>query len=174
MWAHPGKKLLFMGGELAQWSEWNNETSIDWHLWDFDRHRQVGDLVARLNALYRAEGSLHEVDGEPQGFQWIQADAADANVFAFVRRGKSAWREVVCIANLSPVVRHGWRLGVPTGGWWAELLNTDAKEFGGSDVRNEPRKAIQEPWDQQPGSIVLTLPPLAVIWLAPVDPPAGS
>ena len=133
----------------------------------------MGDLVARLNALYRAEGSLHEVDGEPQGFQWVQADAADANVYAFVRRGKNAWREVVCVANLSPVVRRGWRLGVPAGGWWAEILNTDAKEFGGSGVVNEPRKATNEPWDQQPGSIVLTLPPLGVVWLAPIDPPAA-
>lgn len=171
MWAHPGKKLLFMGGELAQWREWNNEASLDWHLLSVAGHRQVAELVARLNALYRSEGSLHEVDGEPQGFQWIQADSADANVYAFVRRGKSAWREIVCIANLSPVVRPGWRVGVPTGGWWGEILNTDAEEFGGSNVRNEPRKAIKEPWDQQPGSLVITLPPLAVVWLAPVDPP---
>lgn len=174
MWAHPGRKLLFMGGELAQWSEWKNEGSLDWHLWQYDRHRQVGDLIARLNALYRTEGSLHEGDTEPQGFQWIQADAADANVYAFVRRGKNAWREIVCIANLSPVVRTGWRVGVPAGGWWGEILNTDAAEFGGSNVRNEPRKATRAPWDQQPGSLVLTLPPLGVLWLAPIDPPASS
>jgi 1,4-alpha-glucan branching enzyme len=133
----------------------------------------VSHLVAQLNALYRAEGALHETDFDSRGFQWIQADAADTNVYAFVRRGLNAWREVLVVANLSPVVRHGWRVGVPTGGYWTELLNTDRAEFGGSDLHNPPLKADREPWDNQPGSIELTLPPLSVVWLAPADPPAG-
>jgi 1,4-alpha-glucan branching enzyme len=172
MWAHPGKKLVFMGTELGQWSEWNNDSSLDWHLWGYEQHRKLGDLVARLNALYRAEGSLHETDFNSAGFQWVQADNADTNTYAFVRRGRNAWREIVCVANLSPVVRHGWRVGVPSGGTWAELLNTDAAEFGGSDVRNQPRAADPEPWDGQPGSITITLPPLAVTWWGAVDKPA--
>jgi 1,4-alpha-glucan branching enzyme len=174
MWAHPGKKLLFMGGELAQWGEWNNDSSLDWHLAQYDQHRQVGDLLAKLNALYRAEGALHETDFSPQGFQWIQADAADASVYSFVRRGINAWREILVVANLTPVVRTGWRVGVPAGGYWAEVLNTDSAEFGGSGVTNQPIKADRKAWDNQPGSLELTLPPLSVLYLAPVDPPPGA
>jgi 1,4-alpha-glucan branching enzyme len=174
MWAHPGKKLLFMGGEFAQWNEWNHEVSLDWHLAGFERHRGVMDLVKTLNALYRAEGSLHETDFWAPGFQWVQADCADESVFSFIRRGRNAWREIVCVANLTPVVRSGWRLGLPAGGWWGEILNTDAQVFGGSGVSSGlPKKAESRPWDGQPGSIELTLPPLAVVWLAPVDPPGG-
>ena len=137
MWAHPGKKLLFMGGELGQWTEWNHDASVEWHLAAYPRHAGLMKLVGRLNALYRQEGSLFESDFWPQGFQWVQADAAAENVYVFVRRGHNAWREVVCVANLSPVVRQ-WRVGVPGGGWWAEILNTDAAEFGGSNVVNAP------------------------------------
>lgn len=175
MWAHPGKKLLFMGGELAQWAEWNHDKSLDWHLAGFGRHQGVLQLVARLNALYASEGALHELDFSPGGFQWVQADSADENVYAFVRRGQQAWREVLCVANLSPEVRHDWRVGVPAGGWWAELLNTDDAAFGGSGVDSGlPRKAEPRPWNGQPGSLSLTLPPLAVVWLAPIDPPGGD
>ncbi|MBL8918904.1 MAG: 1,4-alpha-glucan branching enzyme, partial [Myxococcaceae bacterium] len=170
MWAHPGKKLLFMGGELGQWSEWNHDTSVDWHLAQVPRHAGLLKLLGRLNALYRQEGALHETDFWHLGFQWIQADAANDNVYLFVRRGRNAWREIVCVANLSPAVRD-WRVGVPAGGWWAEILNTDAAEFGGSNVINEPRKAEARPWDGQPGSLELRLPPLGVIWLAPIDEP---
>ena len=127
-------------------------------------------MLARVNALYRQEGALFESDFWPQGFQWVQADAATENVFIFVRRGRNAWREIVCVANLSPVVRP-WRVGVPCGGWWAEVLNTDAEEYGGSNVLNAPRKAEHRAWDGQPASVVLTLPPLAVCWLAPIDEP---
>jgi 1,4-alpha-glucan branching enzyme len=169
MWAHPGKKLVFMGTELGQWREWNADSSLDWHLWEHASHRKLGDLLSRLNALYRAEGALHETDFHPGGFQWIQADNADANTYAFVRRGRNAWREIVCVANLSPVVRPGWKVGVPSGGTWTELLNTDAAEFGGSDVRNGPQVASPEAWDGQPGSLTITLPPLAVTWWGQLD-----
>jgi 1,4-alpha-glucan branching enzyme len=173
MWAHPGKKLLFMGSEFAQWTEWNNDASLDWHLMGFERHAGVAKLVGRLNALYRSEGALYERDFHAGGFQWVQVEGAAENVLAFVRRGRNAWREVLCVANLSPVVRQEWRVGVPAGGWWAEIVNTDAVEFGGSGVVNAPQKADKKPWDGQPGSLVLTLPPLGVVWLAPVDPPGG-
>ena len=173
MWAHPGKKLLFMGGELGQSSEWNHDGSIDWHLTAHERHGGLMKLVSRLNALYRAEGALFETDFWPQGFQWVQADAASDNVYLFVRRGRNAWREIVCVANLTPVVRE-WRVGVPGGGWWAEILNSDATEFGGSGVVNAPRKAEHKPWDGQPASVVIRLPPLGVSWLAPIDEPASA
>jgi 1,4-alpha-glucan branching enzyme len=171
MWAHPGKKLLFMGGEFGQWREWNHDASLDWHLLGSERHAKLQALVAKLNQLYRAEGALFETDFWSQGFQWVQADSADANVYAFVRRGRNAWREVLCVANFSPVVRHEYRVGVPAGGAWAEVLNTDAEEFGGSGVRNGVLLADPKPWDGQPGSLSLTLPPLGVVWLAPVDAP---
>ena len=170
MWAHPGKKLIFMGNELGQWTEWNHDGSVEWHLGALPRHAGMMKLVSRLNALYRQEGSLFESDFSPQGFQWVQADAAADNVYIFVRRGHNAWREVVCVANLSPIVRQ-WRVGVPGGGWWAEILNTDAAEFGGSNVVNAPLKADHKSWDGQPASVVLTLPPLGVCWLAPIDEP---
>jgi 1,4-alpha-glucan branching enzyme len=173
MWAHPGKKLIFMGGEFAQWDEWNCNSSLDWHLTAFDRHAGVQRLVKRLNELYRSEGALFETDFSPQGFQWLQPDNADSNIYAFMRRGRNAWREVVCVANLSPVARPNHRVGLPAGGWWAEILNTDSREFDGSGVTNAPRKADPVPWDRQPGSTTLTLPPLSVMWLASVDAPKG-
>jgi 1,4-alpha-glucan branching enzyme len=169
MWAHPGKKLVFMGTELGQWKEWNADGSLDWHLRDFEQHRKLGDLISRLNGLYRAEGALHETDFHPAGFQWIQADNAEANTYAFVRRGRNAWREIVCVANLSPVVRRGWKVGVPAGGTWTELLNTDGEEFGGSNVRNGPQVVNPDPWDGQPGSLTIDLPPLAVTWWGQLD-----
>ncbi len=174
MWAHPGKKLLFMGGEFGQWNEWNADSSLDWYLTDRPRNHQVMELVARLNQLYKAEGALFETDASPQGFQWIQADSADPSVYAFVRRGRNAWREIVCVANMTPVVRHEYRVGFPGGGLWAEVLNTDAMAFGGSGVSNAPFKIEQRPWDGQPGSAAITLPPLAVVWFAPIDPPGLS
>ncbi len=170
MWAHPGKKLLFMGGEFGQATEWNHDAQLPWDVASFGRHAGLSKLVSRLNAVYRAEGALFEGDFWPQGFQWVQADATQENVYVFVRRGHNAWREVVCVANLSPVVRE-WRVGVPGGGWWAEILNTDASEFGGSGVVNAPQKAVPHAHEGQPGSIVVRLPPLGVAWWAPIDEP---
>lgn len=170
MWAHPGKKLLFMGQEFGQATEWNHDASLPWDVAGFDRHAGLSRLVSKLNALYRAEGALHEGDFWPQGFQWVQANAASENVYVFIRRGHNAWRELVCVANLSPVVRE-WRVGVPSGGWWGEILNTDAGAFGGSGVTNGPVKATAHAHDGQPGSIVVRLPPLGVAWWAPIDQP---
>ena len=174
MWAHPGKKLLFMGGEFGQRQEWAEARSLDWHLLEDDAHRQLMELVGVLNETYRREGALFETDFHAQGFQWIQADSSDPSVYAFVRRGRNPWRELVCVANFTPVVRHDYRIGLPSGGWWAEILNTDDRQFGGSGVTNAPFKAHPKSWDGQPGSASLTLPPLGVIWLAPVDPPPAA
>jgi 1,4-alpha-glucan branching enzyme len=171
MWAHPGKKLLFMGSEFGQVHEWNHDASIEWHLAANPHHAGVMRLLAKLNGLYRTEGALFETDFSAQGFQWVQADCAAENVYTFVRRGRNAWREVVCVANLSPLVRE-WRVGVPGGGWWAEVLNTDASEFGGSNVVNTPRKAEHHPTEGQPASLVVRLPPLGVAYWAPIDEPA--
>jgi 1,4-alpha-glucan branching enzyme len=168
MWAHPGKKLLFMGGELGQPAEWQHEHSLDWHLLSEPLHAGVQRLVRDLNRRYGANAALHQVDFAPAGFEWIQADSADVNVYAFQRRSHSGDRHVVCVANLSPVPRIGYRMGLPEARRYVELLNTDAGEYGGSGVGNlgavqgEPR-----PWDGLPASAEVNLPPLGVLWLEP-------
>jgi 1,4-alpha-glucan branching enzyme len=171
MWAHPGKKLLFMGGEFAQEREWDHEHSLDWHLLEQPEHRGVERLVRDLNAIYRAQPALWERDFDPSGFGWLEANDAAANVLAYARYGSGP--PVVCIANFSPVVREGYRVGLPAGGHWRELLNTDAATYGGTNVGNGGGvHAVAEPWGGQPWSALLTLPPLAVLWLAPSDVPA--
>ena len=166
MWAHPGKKLLFMGGELAQRAEWNHDRSLDWHLIDAHAHAGVQRLVRDLNRLYRDEPALFELDGDSRGFQWLQVDAGDLNVYAFLRW--TGERHVACIANLSPVPRHDYRVGLPRAGEYKELLNTDAAVYGGSGVGSYGSvRAEAVPHDGQPASATLTLPPLGVVWLAP-------
>ena len=169
MWAHPGKKLLFMGGELAQEQEWSHERSLDWHLLERPGHAGVQRLVRDLNRLYRDQPALWEVDSDPKGFWWIEPNDADSNVIAFARAGSSdETPPVVFVANLSPVPRSGYRLGLPRACRWREALNTDSTYYGGSDVGNlgavEPDPV---PWHSQPVSAELTLPPLAAIYLVP-------
>jgi len=166
MWAHPGKKLLFMGGELAQRTEWNHDRSLDWHVLQAPAHKGVQRLVRDLNRAYREEPALFELDGDPAGFQWVQVESADANVLAFLRR--SGDRHLAAVANLSPVPRYGYRVGLPREGEYRELLNTDAAEYGGSGVGNQGSvRAEAVPHDGQPASAEMTLPPLGVVWLAP-------
>jgi 1,4-alpha-glucan branching enzyme len=168
MWAHPGKKLLFMGGELAQEREWRHDESLDWHLLEQPGHSGVQALVRDLNRLYREEPALYEVDFEPAGFMWLEPNDADANVLAFARLPAGGGRPVVCICNLSPVPREGYRLGLPRPGRWRELLNTDSTFYGGSDVGNLGGiEAAGPPWHGQPQSGELRLPPLGVVWLVP-------
>ncbi len=168
MWAHPGKKLLFMGGELAQEQEWSHERSLDWHLLERPGHAGVQRLVRDLNHLYREEPALWDLDADPEGFWWIEPNDADANVIAFARASRESERVVVFVANLSPVPRSGYRLGLPRACRWREALNTDSTHYGGSDVGNlgavEPDPV---PWHGQPVSAELTLPPLAAIYLVP-------
>src|SRR5262249_17488294 len=131
MWAHPGKKLLFMGGEFGQKAEWNHDTSLDWHVLRDPAHRGVQALASDLNNLYQNASALFEEDSQPHGFQWIQADAADANVLAFMRRSKTGHRHVVCVANLSPEPKLRYRVGFPQPVTYLEFLNTDATVYGG-------------------------------------------
>jgi 1,4-alpha-glucan branching enzyme len=168
MWAHPGKKLLFMGSELAQEAEWSYERSLDWHLLEHPDHAGVQALVRDLNRLYRDEPALWEVDSDPSGFWWLEPNDADSNVLAFARASKNGERLVVFAANLSPVVRSGYRLGLPRACRWKEALNTDSTYYGGSDAGNlgglEPEPI---PWHNQPVSALVTLPPLAAVWFIP-------
>jgi 1,4-alpha-glucan branching enzyme len=165
MWGHPGKKLLFMGAELAPWSEWNNNQSLDWHLQQSAPHAQMQAMLAALNKVYLAEPSLHAQDFSPEGFEWVQANQVDFNVYAFLRHGGP--RPVLVVANLSPLVREGYRVGVPWRGRWAEIFTTDDRAFGGAGIHNHAAQADDTPWDGKPHSVVLTLPPLAVTYLAP-------
>ena len=140
MWAHPGKKLLFMGGELAQEHEWSYQRSIDWHLLERPEHAGVQRLVRDLNRLLRDEPALYEQDFEPAGFWWLEANDAASNVFAFARASRDGNRLLVCVANLSPIPREHYRLGLPRAGHWIETLNTDSVHYGGSNIGNANRR----------------------------------
>jgi 1,4-alpha-glucan branching enzyme len=168
MWTHPGKKLLFMGGEIAQWREWDAESSIDWHLLEERDHQGVQSLVRDLNRIYRDTPALWEIDSEPDGFRWLEPNDASNNVLAFARIGKDRESPLVCVCNFSPLPRHDYRVGMPRAGAWREVLNTDAPEYGGTGVGNLGTvEAEAVPWHDQPFSAELTLPPLGVVWLAP-------
>jgi 1,4-alpha-glucan branching enzyme len=170
MWAHPGKKLLFMGGELAQEAEWSQERSLDWHLLEQPEHRGVQRLVGDLNAVYRRHPALWQCDAEPAGFQWLEPNDADANVIAFLRWSADREDVAACVSNLSPLPREGYRLGVPRAARWLEALNTDSRRYGGSDAGNPGAIAVEEiAWHEQPCSVSLTLPPLATVWLVPEE-----
>jgi 1,4-alpha-glucan branching enzyme len=170
MWAHPGKKLLFMGGEIAQEAEWSEERSVDWHLLEQAGHAGVQSLVRDLNRVYKERPALWEVDFEPSGFQWLEPNDSGANVLAFARHSADGSDVVVCVCNLSPVPREGYRLGMPRAGRWVEALNTDSTHYGGSDVGNLGGVEAEEVgWHDQPYSAELTLPPLGVQWLVPAS-----
>jgi 1,4-alpha-glucan branching enzyme len=167
MWGHPGKKLLFMGGEFAQWNEWNDQTSLDWNLLDFPQHEGVRRLIGDLNRLYRDTPALHELDFDPSGFEWISADDAGNSVIAFIRRGHDQSRAMLCVCNFTPVIRHNYRLGAPGPGLYRERLNTDSTYYGGSNVGNPFGIVEAEPIPEhsQEWSISMTLPPLATVFL---------
>jgi 1,4-alpha-glucan branching enzyme len=166
MWAHPGKKLLFMGGEFGQEREWNHDTSLDWHLLDDPAHRGLQRLVRDLNTAYRREGALHRRDSDPLGFRWVVVDDRDQSVFAFLRTGGDADPDILCVCNMTPVPRHDYRLGVPVAGLWREILNSDAAIYGGSNVGNDGLAIAEEvAMHGLPASLRLTLPPLATLLL---------
>jgi len=164
MWTHPGKKLLFMGGEFAQQHEWNHDTSLDWHLLGDPLHRGVQRAVRDLNRLYRELPALHELDTEPDGFQWIDAGDAEQSTLAYMRRSRDPHELAVVVANFTPVPRHDYRIGVPRGGLYRERFNSDAFDYGGSGLGNAGAvRAQAHPAHGQAHSLVLTLPPLATL-----------
>ena len=168
MWAHPGKKLLFMGGELGQWAEWSHRQSLDWHLLEHPEHLGVQRLVQDIGARYLESPSLWQRDHRPEGFRWIDAGNADQNILSFVRYDAAGRPGIVCVANFSPMTHHGFRVGVPLGGRWREVLNTDSAAYGGSNQGNLGG-VVAEPigWHGLPFSAPVTVPPLAVVWFAP-------
>jgi 1,4-alpha-glucan branching enzyme len=163
MYAHPGKKLLFMGGEFGQWKEWNHDQSLDWHLLDHPEHDGLRRLVQHLNHLYQNEPAFFELDEGYEGFEWIDFHDSDNSVVAFARKARSG-PPVLVVINATPVPRAGYRVGVPGEGWYEEILNTDAQTYGGSNVGNYGgMHAEATPWQGQTHSIMLTLPPLGAV-----------
>jgi 1,4-alpha-glucan branching enzyme len=174
MYGEPGKKLLFMGGEFGQWSEWNHDGQLDWHLTGEPLRQGLLRWVGDLNRLYRSEPALHELDFSPEGFTWVDANDSDQSVASFLRCAGS--RRVLAVFNFTPVPRPAYRVGVPRAGRWTEVLNGDAPIYGGSGLGNLGGvEAVAEPWHGQPWSLTLSLPPLAALFLtAPaVDPGSG-
>ena len=165
MWAHPGKKLLFMGGEIGQWREWTETESLDWHLLETPIHDGVQSLVEDLNKLYRKHSELWEADSDPGGFSWIEADNAAENVIAFCRVSPSTGKEVICVCNFSPIVREGHRIGLPRKGSYKQILNTDNEKYcGGGFGVVRSIKAEKVPAHGLDYSAAITLPPLATMW----------
>jgi len=165
MWAHPGKKLLFMGQEFAQGAEWNHGQSLDWHQLEIAEHRGMQTLVRDLNRVYRETRALHVNDTRPEGFQWIESNDAEAGVYAWVRKGDAGDKQVVAIVNLTPLERK-YRLGLPAAGKWHEILNTDAAVYGGGNRGNLGGVVTEKtPWHGQTQSALVTLPPLSALYL---------
>ncbi|WP_425427914.1 1,4-alpha-glucan branching protein GlgB [Aliiruegeria haliotis] len=164
MWGHPGKKLLFMGNEIAQWSEWNNNDQVDWKATEYHTHAGVQRLVKDLNHLYRETPALYAKDCEPGGFEWLEANDMDHSVYAWIRRGGPEDPEVVVICNFTPMERSAYRVGFPTPGTWREALNTDAGIYGGEGRGNLGSIQTEEKdWHGQDHSAALTIPPLSTI-----------
>jgi 1,4-alpha-glucan branching enzyme len=165
MYGQAAKKLLFMGGEIGQRAEWNHDQSLDWHLLEHESHAGVQRWVRDLNRLYRSEPALHELDCDPDGFQWVDCNDADRSLLSFLRRGSSTGDVILVACNFTPIARHDYRLGVPRAGWWREALNSDAKEYWGQGFGNLGGvEATPDPSHGHPYSVAVTLPPLAVVF----------
>ncbi|MDQ2804223.1 MAG: alpha amylase C-terminal domain-containing protein, partial [Pseudomonadota bacterium] len=168
MWSHPGKKLLFMGCEIAQEREWSHDREIDWFLLDDPMHRGIQRLVRDLNRVYAEQRALHEYDANPAGFRWLIGDDAGNSVYAYLRSGGGETEPVLAVCNMTPVPQYGYRVGVPQAGWWREVMNTDSGYYGGSDLGNGGgvhTARIGAHGEEQ--SLDLMLPPLSVVLLSP-------
>jgi 1,4-alpha-glucan branching enzyme len=167
-WTHPGKKLLYMGSEIAQWHEWNHDDSVQWDLLQWDTHKGVQRLVGDLNSLLRREPALYEADFEGHGFEWVDVQNRDDSILSWIRKAKDPHNFVLICANFTPVVRHNYRVGLPRGGWYREIFNSDSQYYGGSNVGNPPSlQADDIPHHGRPHSLNITLPPLAAVVLKP-------
>lgn len=168
MAGHPGKKLLFMGGEFGQGGEWNENVSLDWHLLQYDEHEQLQRFVAELNQLYRQEPAMHQVDTSWEGFSWIDISNAEQSIISFERRAADPANHLIFVCNFTPVPRHNYQIGLPGGGHYHECFNSDWPQFGGSGVGNpDPIVAQAQPWQNRDFSAIVSLPPLGVIVLKP-------
>ena len=168
MYGHPGKKLLFMGGEFAQWSEWNHEYSIDWHLLQWDTHKGVRQLVKDLNQIYKNEPAMFEVDAEWNGFEWIDMSDADNSLISFVRRAKNPDDYLIFILNFTPTVHYNYKIGVPEPVEYETLINSDSEYYWGSNKGNQYVQGKEGNWHGRPAHIDVTIPPLAGLILKPM------
>src|SRR5439155_3410322 len=160
MYAQPGKKLLFMGDEFGQVREWAPATSLEWHVLQYPVHLGVQRGVEQLNRVYREQPALHELDNDSAGFEWIDCNDSRASIVSLLRKGKSERERIVIVCNFTPVPREGYRLGVPSGGFWRELLNSDANDYAGGGMGNKGGvQAEAKPAHGRPFSLPLTLPP---------------
>ncbi|HEY9295228.1 MAG TPA: alpha amylase C-terminal domain-containing protein, partial [Phormidium sp.] len=165
MYAQAAKKLIFMGGEFGQWSEWSHDRSLDWHLLDSPSHAGLQKWVSDLNRIYRTEPALHELDFDWQGFEWIDCNDAEQSTISLVRKGKSENEVVLAVCNYTPLPRYNYRVGVPKEGFWQELLNSDAVDYFGSGLGNFGGLTAEAiPCHNQPYSLNLTLPPLGIVF----------
>ena len=167
MYTHPGKNLLFMGSEFGQWSEWNHQNSLDWHLLEWGKHKGLQQLVKDLNKVSKKEKALHEIDADWRGFEWIDVSDADNSLISFIRRGKNADDFVVVVLNFTPTVHHGYQIGVPKDGKYEVVMNTDSEYYGGSNAGDSVINAKWGDWHNQPAYINATIPPLAALILKP-------
>ncbi len=168
MWTHPGKKLLFMGSEFAQWNEWNHDESLQWHLLQWESHQGMQKLISDLNRMYRKQPALYENDFEGNGFEWVDCHSRNESVLAFIRKAKNPANQLLTCCNFTPVVRETHRVGVPGPGWYAEIFNSDSEHYGGANVGNYPgRQAEPIEWHGRPWSIEIKLPPLAAVVFEP-------
>jgi len=166
--AHPGKKLLFMGDDFGQGNEWNHDSSLDWHLLEYPFHSGLLRWVRDLNTFYRGQPSLHQADFDPAGFEWVDANDVERSVITFLRRARDSRDMTLFILNFTPLPRENYRVGVPIGGYWQEVLNSDALLYGGSGQGNSGGvEATPLPLHARPYSLNLTLPPLGVLALRP-------
>ena len=166
MYTQTGKKLLFMGGEFGQWREWSHESSLDWHLLAEEQHRGIQRWVEDLNRVYRAEPALHVLEMSDKGFQWIDCNDAEAGTISYLRIGPRQEDALVVVGNFTPLPRRNYRVGAPAGGFWVEILNSDSREYGGSDVGNLGIVEASPVWVHgRPFSLTLNLPPLGILIL---------
>ncbi len=172
MYAQPGKKLLFMGGEIGQWREWHNEESLDWHLLQFAPHAGLQRWVADLNHAYRREIALHELDNDPKGFEWVDCSDWEQSIVSLIRKANTTNQVILVACNFTPVPRMGYRVGVPYGGYWSEILNSDSVNYEGSGLGNLGGMQAEElPFHGRPFSLNITVPPLGVVFFRGENPP---
>jgi 1,4-alpha-glucan branching enzyme len=163
MFTHPGTKLLFMGGEFAQYEEWNHDSSLHWHLLNFDLHKGVLALIRDLNHLYKTESALHHFNFSYEGFEWIDYSDRENSVIAYKRKSSKPEDTLVIVCNMTPEVRHHYRLGVSAMGNWKEIFNSNDSKYGGSDLKNETVACESQPSHGQAYSISFMLSPLSVM-----------
>jgi 1,4-alpha-glucan branching enzyme len=168
MWAHPGKKLQFMGGEFGQWNEWNYGTSLQWHLLQWDLHRGLQKFMSDLNHLYRREPSLYQLDFDHHGFEWVDCHNYDESVLCFLRRAKDPRDFLMVCCNFTPVPRINHRVGLPERCWYSEIINSDSMYYGGSNLGNGSGVMAEDiSWHARPHSAEIVIPPLGVTILKP-------